>query len=134
MGVKVVFVSGWLIYGMVYIVKEFELEKYGSFILLFNGVKIINCLINEELFSSILFLRIVVCFDDISCEEGVLIYMYVGDEIIIEVENKFMDIESDIIGLLICVVIFFIDVVIEFVVKVFMFVELEMLVYVEKKF
>lgn len=132
-GVKVVLASGRPTYGMVHIAKELELEKYGSFILSFNGAKIINCLTNEELFSKTLSPRTVARLNDISREEGVLIHTYVGDEIITEVENKFTDIESDITGLPIRVVSSFTAAVTEPVVKVLMLAEPEMLVHVEKK-
>ncbi|ACM15637.1 hydrolase, haloacid dehalogenase-like family [Bacillus cereus Q1] len=53
-GVKVVLASGRPTFAMRAIAKELHLEKYGSFILSFNGAKIINCKTDEELFSSTL--------------------------------------------------------------------------------
>lgn len=42
-GVKVVLASGRPTFGMRNVAKELRLEEYGSFILSFNGAKIINC-------------------------------------------------------------------------------------------
>ena len=53
-GVKVVLASGRPTFGMRNVAKELRLEEYGSFILSFNGAKIINCKTNEEIFSSTL--------------------------------------------------------------------------------
>ena len=49
-GVKVVLASGRPTFGMRNVAKELRLEEYGSFILSFNGAKIINCKTNEEIF------------------------------------------------------------------------------------
>lgn len=121
-------------FGMCNVVKEFCLEEYGSFILFFNGVKIINCKINEDIFSSILFFEIVYNLFEISKIEDVWIYIYMGDDIVMEENNFYIEIEGDIIGMLIVVVDDFKVVVKEFVVKVLMNKEVECFVEVEKKF
>lgn len=83
-GVKVVLASGRPTFAMRAIAKELQLEEYGSFILSFNGAKIINCKTDEELFSSTLSPEIVHSLYDISKEENVWIHTYIGDDIITE--------------------------------------------------
>ena len=51
-GVKVVLASGRPSIAMLPIAEELRLKEYGSFILAFNGAKIINCQTGEEWFSS----------------------------------------------------------------------------------
>lgn len=53
-GVKVVLASGRPTQAMLPIADELRLKEYGSFILSFNGGKIINCQTGEEWFSSTL--------------------------------------------------------------------------------
>lgn len=49
-GVKVVLASGRPINGVLPIAKELELEKYGSYVLAFNGGQIVNCKTGEMIF------------------------------------------------------------------------------------
>ena len=51
-GVKVVLASGRPTFGMRKVAEELSLEKFGSYILSFNGGKIIDCRTEEELFNS----------------------------------------------------------------------------------
>ncbi|TYR80834.1 HAD family phosphatase [Priestia megaterium] len=132
-GVKVVLASGRPTYGMTRIAQELRLEDYGSFILSFNGAKIINCKTKEELFSSTLPPETVHRLDQISRHEEVLIHTYVGDKIVTEVNNEFTDIESELTGLPIEIVPNFVKAVTEPVVKVLMLAHEEKLVHVEKK-
>lgn len=81
-GVKVVLASGRPTFGMLPIAEELSLAQYGSFILSFNGGKIINFKTKEELFSSTLSLGDVKRLYELSQREGVDIHTYVGDEII----------------------------------------------------
>jgi Cof subfamily protein (haloacid dehalogenase superfamily) len=104
MGIKVVLASGRPTFGMKQIADELSLAKYGSYILSFNGGKIINCLTNEEMFSSTLSPEAVHRLYEISRREGVYIHTYVGDEIITEEENPYTTIESALTGLPIKVV------------------------------
>ncbi|MDT2047184.1 Cof-type HAD-IIB family hydrolase [Priestia flexa] len=132
-GVKVVLASGRPTYGMVHIAEELRLADYGSFILSFNGAKIIDWRTKEELFSSTLPPETVHQLDALSKQENVLIHTYVGDEIVTEVENEFTNIESDITGLPIKLVPNFVKAVKEPVVKVLMLAPGEELVHVEEK-
>jgi Cof subfamily protein (haloacid dehalogenase superfamily) len=133
MGVKVVLASGRPTFGMKHIAEELSLAKYGSFILSFNGGKILNCQTYEEMFSSTLTPEAVHNLYEISRREGVYIHTYVGDEIVTEDENPFTKIESDLTGLPINVVNKFVKAVTEPVVKVLMMDAPEKLKIVETK-
>lgn len=132
-GVKVVLASGRPTFGMTKIAEELSLAQYGSFILSFNGGKIINCHSNEELFSSTLSLENVKRIYDLSCREDVFIHTYVGDEIITEAENPYTTIEAKLTGLPIKVVPSFIGGVPEPVVKILMVDNSDKLKQVEEK-
>lgn len=119
-GVKVVLASGRPTQGMTTIAKDLSLDKYGSFILSFNGGKIINCQTNEETFSSTLSLENIQELYETSRKQGVFIHTYVGDEIITDQENPYTDIESQLTGLPIRVVDNFLESVTEPVVKMLM--------------
>lgn len=132
-GVKVVLASGRPTYAMHHIAEELRLEEYGSFILSFNGAKIINCKTNEELFSSTLSPKTVSRLYDISRQEDVWMHTYVGDLIITEANNQYTEIEGDITGMQITEVYSLPEAVTEPVVKVLMMEDPERLVVVEKK-
>lgn len=132
-GVKVVLASGRPTFGMRNVAKELRLEEYGSFILSFNGAKIINCKTNEEIFSSTLSPEIVHNLFEISKTEDVWIHTYIGDDIVTEENNPYTEIEGDITGMPIVVVDDFKAAVTEPVVKILMNKEAERLVEVEKK-
>lgn len=132
-GVKVVLASGRPTSGMLPIAEELRLKEYGSFILSFNGGKIINCQTGDEWFSSTLPTEIVNQLYEISLRENVWILTYVGDTIVTEEPNQYTDIEGELTKLPIKVVYSFIDAVTEPVVKVLMLKEPEILAKVEKK-
>ncbi|MCM3670973.1 Cof-type HAD-IIB family hydrolase [Mesobacillus maritimus] len=132
-GVKVVLASGRPTYGMLPIADELSLAKYGSFILSFNGGKIINYETKEELFSSTLPLTAVKKLYELSQREGVDIHTYVGDEIITESDNPYTKIESELTRLPINLATSFVDAVQEEVVKVLMVGNPDKLKVVEEK-
>jgi Cof subfamily protein (haloacid dehalogenase superfamily) len=132
-GVKVVLASGRPTSAMLSIAEELRLSEYGSFILSFNGAKIINCRTGEEWFSSMLPTEIVHQLYGISRREKVWIHTYVGDMIITEDENPYTDIEGKLTNIRIKVVDNFVDAVTEPVVKVLMLEEPETLSRVERK-
>ncbi|HDR7623019.1 HAD family phosphatase [Bacillus cereus group sp. N28] len=132
-GVKVVLASGRPTFGMRNVAKELLLEEYGSFILSFNGAKIINCKTNEEIFSSTLSPEIVHNLFEISKTEDIWIHTYIGDDIVTEENNPYTEIEGEITGMPIIEVDDFKAAVKEPVVKVLMNKEAERLVEVEKK-
>jgi Cof subfamily protein (haloacid dehalogenase superfamily) len=132
-GVKVVLASGRPTYGMKTIAEELSLKDHGSFILSYNGAKIINCRTGEELFSSTLPPETVHRLYDISQQEGVWIHTYVGDVIVTEAANQYTTIEGEITGLEVVVVNSFIDSVTAPVIKVLMVEDPAKLNAVEKK-
>jgi Cof subfamily protein (haloacid dehalogenase superfamily) len=133
LGVKVVLASGRPTYGMKHIVQELSLANYGSYILSYNGGKILNCQTDEELFSSTLSPEAVHRLYELSRREGVNIQTYVGGEIITEEENPYTTIESTIACLPIRVAETFVDAVTEPVVKVLMVGAPEKIIEVEMK-
>ena len=133
MGVKVVLASGRPTFGMQHIAEELELSKYGSYILSFNGGKIINCQTREEIFSSTLSRDEVHGLYEISRREGVHIHTYIEDEIVTEDDNEFSRIESELTGLPLRVVDSFKEAVSEPVVKTLMVYEPDRLQEVEAK-
>ncbi|OAB40223.1 Cof-type HAD-IIB family hydrolase [Paenibacillus antarcticus] len=132
-GVKVVLASGRPTFAMTHIAKELELEKYGSFILSFNGAQIRNCTTNELLFSSTLTPETAHELYHISKKEEVGIHTYVGDDIVTPANNEYTDIEAQITGMPIVEEVDFINAIQEPVVKVLMVDSPERLVILEKK-
>ncbi|MDN3016507.1 Cof-type HAD-IIB family hydrolase [Paenibacillus sp. BSR1-1] len=132
-GIKVVLASGRPTSAMIHIAEELRLKDYGSFILSFNGAKIINCQTGEELFNSTLSPKMVHHLYDVSRNENVWIHTYVGDYIVTEAGNQYTDVEAAITGLEIFEVDSFIESVNEPVVKVLMLEDPEKLALVEKK-
>jgi Cof subfamily protein (haloacid dehalogenase superfamily) len=132
-GVKVVLASGRPTSAMLPIAEELRLKEYGSFILSFNGGKIINCQTGDEWFSSTLPNEIVHQLYEISRRENVWIHTYIGETIVTEEPNQYTDIEGELTKLQIKVVNSFVDAVTEPVVKVLMLKEPGILAKVEKK-
>ncbi|WP_226527409.1 Cof-type HAD-IIB family hydrolase [Metabacillus niabensis] len=133
LGVKVVLASGRPTFGMRHIAQELNLDHYGSFILSFNGGKIINCSTEEEMFSSTLSPEAIHKLYEVSVREGVFIHTYMGDEIITQEENPYTDIEANLTGLPIKIVPNFVKAVNEPVVKSLMVGPPEQLKEVERK-
>lgn len=135
LGVKVVLASGRPTYAMREIAKELQLEEYGSYILSFNGAKIINCKTNEELFSSTLSPETAHHLYEVSRRDNidVWIHTYIGDTIVTEANNQYTEIEAEITGLPIIEVSSFTEAVGEPVVKVLMVDDPEKLIGIEKK-
>lgn len=132
-GKKVVLASGRPTFGMNSFAEELNLANYESYILSFNGGKIINCRSKEDFFSSTLSIEAVQRLYEISVQEDVYIHTYVGDTIITAEENPYTTIESNLTGLPITLVDSFVEGVTEPVVKVLMVGEPEHLKKVEKK-
>ncbi|MBM7540296.1 Cof-type HAD-IIB family hydrolase [Amphibacillus cookii] len=132
-GIKVVLASGRPTYAMKAIADELCLAQYGSFILSFNGGKIIDYQSGQDIFSSTLSLAEVESLYQLSQREDVYIHTYVGDEIITEQSNPYTDIESEITGLPIKLVDHFTENVTEAPVKVLMVDQPDHLKVVEAK-
>ncbi len=132
-GVKVVLASGRPTFGMRWVAKELKLDQYGSYILSFNGSKIIDCKTNEEKYSRTLSAETVHRLYDLSRREEVGILTYADDAIIVEEPSEFASIESELTGLPVKVVPNFKESIQEPVVKALMLKEAGRLVEVEKK-
>jgi Cof subfamily protein (haloacid dehalogenase superfamily) len=132
-GVKVVLASGRPTFGMRWVAKELKLDQYGSYILSFNGSKIIDCKTNEEKYSRALSAEMAHRLYDVSRRENVGILTYAEDAIIVEETNKFASIESELTGLPVKVVPDFKEAISGPVVKALMLKEADHLVTVEKK-
>lgn len=132
-GVKVVLASGRPTYAMKALADELELERFGSYILSFNGAKIINWKTREEPFSSTLTPETAHALYELSMEEGVSALTYIGDDIVTEQANEYTHIEAQITGMKIAEVPSFIGAVQVPVVKVLMVENPDKLVRVEEK-
>lgn len=132
-GVKVVLASGRPTFAMQEIAEELRLKDYGSFILSFNGAKIINCETGEEWYSSTLSPEKVHELYEISRREKVWMHTYIGDSIVTEEANPYTTIEGELTKLEVNVVDSFIDAIKEPVVKVLMLEEPTILAKVEQK-
>lgn len=132
-GIKVVLASGRPTFGMVHIADELSLAEYGSYILSFNGGKIINWSTKEDVFTSTLAPEVSHALYDLSQREDVFIHTYVNDEIITADDNEYTRIEADITGLPIKIVPDFKEAVDVPVVKLLMVEDPEKLVQVEGK-
>ncbi len=132
LGVKVVLASGRPTFGMVSIAKDLQLDQYGSYILSFNGSKIINAKTNEEMFNSSISSEMAHRLYDLSRREGVAILSYKDESIVIEEPNEYADIEATITGLPMQIVDQFKVTITEPVVKAMMLAHPDVLVDVEK--
>lgn len=132
-GVKVVLASGRPTYAMRTLAEELELARFGSYILSFNGAKIINWKSQVEAFSSTLSPETAHALYAMSIEEGVSALTYVGDEIVTASANEYTSIESQITGMKVVEVSSFVEAVQVPVVKVLMVADPDTLVIVEKK-
>ncbi len=132
LGVKVVLASGRPTFGMVSIAKDLQLDQYGSYILSFNGSKIINAKTNEEMFNSSISSEMAHRLYDLSRREGVAILSYKDESIIIEEPNEYADIEATITGLPMQIVDQFKATITEPVVKAMMLAHPDVLVDVEQ--
>jgi Cof subfamily protein (haloacid dehalogenase superfamily) len=132
-GVKVVLASGRPTKGMNAIAEDLLLHEYGSFILSYNGAKIIDYKTKEEQFSSTLSPEVAHRLYELSKQEGVYIHTYVEDEIVTEIENQYTKKEGRLTGLPVKHITSFVETVTEPVVKVLMCDDPEKLVKVEQK-
>lgn len=132
-GKKVVLASGRPTYAMIDLAKELELERYGSYILSFNGASIIDCKTNESLFSSTLSPETVHHLYELSQRENIYIHTYVGQEIFTETPNEYTTLEGQLTGMEVITVPDFKASVTEPVVKCLMLAEENRLAEVEQQ-
>ncbi len=94
-GEKVVLASGRPTYGIVPLAKELELEKFGGYILSYNGGVIIDCCTGKELYSNVLPSELIAPLYEASKECDTTILSYDAEYIVTENgEDKFVGIEA----------------------------------------
>lgn len=94
-GLRIVLASGRPTYGIIPLAKQLEMDKYGGFILSFNGGKIIDYTTNEVLFSQTLDPEIVPILYKHAWNSGLAILSYNGKHILTEnAEDKYVKYES----------------------------------------
>jgi len=81
-GIIVVLASGRPTYGIIPLAKELELEKYGGYILSFNGAKIINCKTNETVYNKTIPQELIPILLDEAKKNNVNILGYKNEKII----------------------------------------------------
>ena len=109
-GIKVILASGRPTFAMKSLANELELNKYGGYILSFNGSQIIDCKNNNVLFEVALEKQQIAELYEISLNNNVFIHTYIGDEIVTPKNNEYTEIEKQITGMPIKVCENFIDI------------------------
>lgn len=94
-GVKVVLASGRPTYGIVPIAKALELERFGGYILAYNGGVIINCATGEEVYSNVLPDDLIAPLHHYSTDAECVILSYDNEFILTEKpDDKYVGIEA----------------------------------------
>ncbi|MCX7657184.1 MAG: HAD-IIB family hydrolase, partial [Oscillospiraceae bacterium] len=93
-GVKLVIASGRPTFGVMPFVKELEMEKYGGYVLSFNGAKITDCKTGKIMYEDSISPEMVPAIYDISKEHRVNIITYENDTVITEtLDDEYLQIE-----------------------------------------
>ena len=132
-GVKVVLASGRPTFAIESVANALELEKYGGYIISYNGARIIECKSRKELYAANITREEVQELYQMSQENEAYIQTYIGDNIIASQSNKFTDIEKQITGMEIIIPDDFSSYVQQEVVKVIVLQEPERLKELEKQ-
>lgn len=99
-GYKVILASGRPTPGVMPIAKELELDKYGSYILSFNGAKIINCQTMETMYQKTLPTHVIPELNDFSIKYNIPIVAHAADRMYSGNGcNEYAKFESKIVGL-----------------------------------
>lgn len=99
-GYKVILASGRPTKGVLPLALELDLDKYGSYILSFNGGKIINCKTMETIYQKTLPANIIPDLYEHAIAHKVGMITYDDDYIITGTPiNKYMEMESKIVGM-----------------------------------
>ena len=99
-GVKLAIASGRPTCGVLPFAKELELEKYGGYILSFNGAKVINCATGDVIFDQLLPVELLPEIYDLSQKNKVNILTYQDDTVITETpDDPYIAIEARINGI-----------------------------------
>ena len=98
-GMHVILASGRPIYAIEKYAKELELEKYGGYIVGFNGAAVKDCKAKRMIMQRNLPMEYIKMLYDLSVENGVYIHTYVGDEIITPQNNQYTEVEGKLTGM-----------------------------------
>lgn len=97
LGYQVVLASGRPTAGIVPIANQLQLEKYGNYILAFNGAKIINCKTKQVIYQKVLPKSIIPILFQEAIENEVGLITYENDTIITGTKiDSYMELESNI--------------------------------------
>lgn len=98
-GMHVILASGRPIYAIEKYAKELELEKYGGYIVGFNGAAVRDCKAKRMIMQRNLPMEYIKMLYNLSVENGVYIHTYVGDEIITPQNNQYTEVEGELTGM-----------------------------------
>lgn len=99
-GYQVILASGRPTAGMRRYEQELELEKYGGYLLSFNGARVIDCRSGEVIYQSLLSLPLVPRLYSFAGKNGCGLITYLGDEVISAFPiDEYVEIEARINGL-----------------------------------
>lgn len=99
-GQKVILASGRPTPGMRRYEKELELEKYGGYLLSFNGAKIVDCYTGEIIYQKLLPLSLLPGLYRFADDNGCGLITYLGSEVISAFPpDKYVELEARINGL-----------------------------------
>lgn len=98
-GVKVVLASGRPEFAIKDIANELELEKYGGYVIAYNGSRVIDYKTKKVLYEIDLTREQVAELYDLAIKHENYIHTYVGDEILTCHDNPYTYIESEITGM-----------------------------------
>lgn len=94
-GIKIALASGRPTYGIMPVAKELELERYGGYILSFNGGQIINAQTGEVIYQKTLPLDTPALLYDMSREYGTNIMTYLDETVITpKKDDRYVELES----------------------------------------
>ncbi len=98
-GVQVVLSSGRPYVGMLPLAKELEIDKYGGYVISFNGANIVDIESNSIIYENNLNVEQIHRLFDLSKEVGVGIHTYSSTHIVAEQEYKYTKFESELVGM-----------------------------------
>lgn len=98
-GMHMILASGRPIYAIERYAKELELEKYGGYIVGFNGAAVKDCKANRLIMQRNLPMNYIRTLYELSVENNVYIHTYIGDEIITPQNNQYTEIEGKLTGM-----------------------------------
>lgn len=109
-GQKVILASGRPTPGMRRAEKELEMDKFGGYLLSYNGAKVVDCVTGEIVYQRILPLSLIPGIYQFAKEHGCGLISYLGDEVISAFEpDEYVQLEARINGLPIRVVDNFVE-------------------------